>query len=48
MAGDYFAQRQSIARGEEVFNNTNINITGVAGLNDDPFPNLSLPGLALA
>jgi cytochrome c peroxidase len=35
MAGDYFAQRQSIARGEEVFNNTNINITGVAGLNDD-------------
>ncbi len=29
------AQRQSIARGEEVFNNTNINITGVSGLNDD-------------
>jgi cytochrome c peroxidase len=26
--------RQSIARGEEVFNTTNINITGVAGLND--------------
>ena len=29
------AQRQSIARGEEVFNNTNINIIGVSGLNDD-------------
>ena len=29
------AKRQSIARGEEVFNNTNINITGVSGLNDD-------------
>jgi len=28
------AQRQSIARGEEVFNNTNISITGVSGLND--------------
>jgi len=26
--------RQSIARGEEVFNTTNINITGVGGLND--------------
>jgi hypothetical protein len=26
--------RQSIARGEEVFNTTNINITGVAGRND--------------
>jgi len=26
--------RKSIARGEEVFNNTTINITGVAGLND--------------
>jgi hypothetical protein len=34
-AGDYFVQRQSIARGEEVFNNTNINITAVSGLNDD-------------
>jgi cytochrome c peroxidase len=34
MAEDYFARRQSIARGEEVFNNTNINITGVTGLND--------------
>jgi cytochrome c peroxidase len=28
------ARRQSIARGEEVFNTTNINITGVTGLND--------------
>jgi cytochrome c peroxidase len=27
--------RKSIARGEEVFNTTKINITGVAGLNDD-------------
>ena len=27
-------RRQSIARGEELFNTTNINITGVAGLND--------------
>jgi cytochrome c peroxidase len=26
--------RQSVARGEEIFNTTNINITGVAGLND--------------
>ncbi len=41
MAGDYVAQRQSIARGEEVFNNTNINITGVSGLNDD----LNLPSI---
>jgi cytochrome c peroxidase len=39
--GDYFAQRQSIARGEEVFNNTQINITGVSGLNDD----LNLPSI---
>src|SRR3954447_23646583 len=29
------AQRQSIARGEELFNTTRINITGVSGLNDD-------------
>ena len=29
------AKRQSIARGEEVFNNTTINIRGVSGLNDD-------------
>jgi len=41
MAGDYFAQRQSIARGEEVFNNTVINITGVTGLNDA----LNLPSI---
>ena len=27
--------RRSVARGEELFNNTQINITGVAGLNDD-------------
>jgi cytochrome c peroxidase len=31
---DYVAARLSIARGEEVFNNTPINITGVEGLND--------------
>ncbi len=31
---DNIAQRLSIARGEEVFNNTSINITGVTGLND--------------
>jgi cytochrome c peroxidase len=36
------AQRESIARGEEVFNNTNINITGVSGLNDD----LNQPSIA--
>jgi hypothetical protein len=33
------AARQSIARGEDLFNNTQITITGVAGLND-------LPGLS--
>ncbi len=27
--------RRSVARGEELFNNTRVNITGVAGLNDD-------------
>ncbi len=27
--------RRSVARGEQIFNNTRINITGVAGLNDD-------------
>jgi hypothetical protein len=27
--------RRSVARGEELFNNTKINITGVAGLNDN-------------
>jgi hypothetical protein len=31
---DDVERRLSIARGEEVFNTTNINITGVAGLND--------------
>jgi cytochrome c peroxidase len=31
---DDVEQRRSIARGEEVFNTTNINITGVAGIND--------------
>lgn len=36
---DENAYRQSIARGEEVFNTTQITITGVAGLND-------LPGLS--
>ena len=32
--GDDVQQRLSIARGEEVFNTTKINITGVGGLND--------------
>jgi cytochrome c peroxidase len=32
--GPVTLDRESIARGEEVFNNTPINITGVAGLND--------------
>jgi hypothetical protein len=35
-------QRRSVARGEEVFNTTEISITGVAGLNDD----LQLPKIA--
>ena len=35
--------RRSIARGEEVFNNTKINITGVSGLNDD-LNTPSIPG----
>jgi cytochrome c peroxidase len=35
LAPDLDAANQSIARGEEVFNNTAINITGVSGLNDD-------------
>jgi cytochrome c peroxidase len=35
LAPDSDAAKQSIARGEEVFNNTAINITGVSGLNDD-------------
>lgn len=33
-ADDEVEHRLSIARGEELFNTTNINITGVAGLND--------------
>ena len=33
--GPLVAQRRSIARGEELFDKTNINITGVSGLNDD-------------
>jgi cytochrome c peroxidase len=33
--------RKSIARGEKLFNNTNINITGVSGLNDD----LNMPSI---
>jgi cytochrome c peroxidase len=32
MVGEH---RRSVARGEELFNNTKINIAGVAGLNDD-------------
>ena len=41
-SGDEVAARQSIARGEEVFNNTPIKITGVAGLNDV----LNVPSIA--
>jgi cytochrome c peroxidase len=33
-SGDEAAYRRSVARGEDLFNNTPINITGVAGLND--------------
>jgi cytochrome c peroxidase len=36
-------RRKSVARGEEVFNTTKINITGVAGLNDD-LNKPSIPG----
>jgi hypothetical protein len=32
--GDDVSRRLSVARGEELFNTTNVNITGVAGLND--------------
>ncbi len=39
---DNIARRLSIARGEDVFNNTAINITGVSGLNDD----LNQPSIA--
>jgi cytochrome c peroxidase len=40
--GDEIRHREAIARGEEVFDNTPINITGVTGLNDDSHP--SIPG----
>jgi cytochrome c peroxidase len=40
--GNEIDQRQSIARGEDVFNNTTITITGVSGLNDD----LNQPSIA--
>ena len=40
--GDEAQYRMSVARGEEVFNTTTINITGVAGLNDV----LNLPSIA--
>jgi len=40
--GDEAEHRRSVARGEEVFNTTKINITGVAGLNDV----LNLPSIA--
>ncbi len=33
-SGDLIAYRQSVARGEDLFNNTPINITNVGGLND--------------
>jgi cytochrome c peroxidase len=39
--GDEVQHREAIARGEEVFNTTPINITGVAGLND----NLNAPNI---
>ena len=35
-AGDLVAYRKSVARGEALFNNTPISITGVGGLNDPP------------
>jgi cytochrome c peroxidase len=41
--GDDVSLRQSIARGEEVFNTTPINITGVTGLND-VLNQTSIPG----
>jgi cytochrome c peroxidase len=34
-SGPVTDQRRSIARGQDLFNNTTINITGVSGLNDD-------------
>lgn len=42
-AGDTIQHREAIARGEEVFNTTPINIVGVAGLNDD-LNTSSIPG----
>src|SRR5262249_10930864 len=33
-SGEVDEYRRSVARGEDLFNNTSINITGVAGLND--------------
>ncbi len=41
--GDKTQHRKLVARGEEVFNATKINITGVAGLNDD-LNTPSIPG----
>ncbi len=41
--GEAIDRRRSIARGEEVFNTTKINITGVAGLND-ALNQQSIPG----
>jgi cytochrome c peroxidase len=41
--GEQIRDRRAIARGEEVFNSTPINIAGVAGLNDD-LNTLSIPG----
>jgi cytochrome c peroxidase len=34
--GDVYASREAVARGEALFNNTPITITGVAGINDLP------------
>jgi hypothetical protein len=42
--GNNADRRQSIARGEEVFNTTKINIKGVAGLNDAPGAAASIAG----
>jgi hypothetical protein len=41
--GDDVSRRLSVARGEELFNTTNVNITGVAGLND-VLKTTSIPG----
>jgi cytochrome c peroxidase len=41
--GTVVAARQSVARGEQLFNNTTMNITGVGGLND-AFNAPSIPG----